>query len=127
MVKTALVGPEIERGSKLVDALDNAKTKVNVALWVVLSEYEDWRIVIASRQLDKLDRRQARGLLDEAEAVAGFTPYNAPTIMILPMSDPFIKDLRRRHARATNYEGMRLGGQTIGNHFVDDGYVYRIS
>jgi hypothetical protein len=127
MVKTALVGPEIERGSKLIASLDDAKTKVDVALWVVLPEYEDWRIVVASRYFDKLDLREAYGLLHNAEIAAGFTPYNTPPIMILPMSDSTIKDLRRRFAKAGNVEGMRPGGQMIGNRFIEDGYVYRIS
>lgn len=127
MVKIALVGPEIERGSKLIDALDAAKSRVDVALWAVLPEYEEWRIVLASRRLDKLDRMEAYGVLHGAEKTAGFTPYNTPSIMILPMSDPLIKDLRRRYAKAGNVEGMRPGGQMIGDRFIEDGYVYRIT
>ena len=43
------------------------------------------------------------------------------------MSDPFIRDLRRRFGKSKNVAGMRLGLQTIGNWFVEDAYVYRIS
>ncbi len=127
MVKTALVGPEIDRGAKLIEALDSAKLKVDVALWAVLPEYDDWRIFISSRHFDKLDLRQSYDLLQAAAATAGFTAYNAPPIMILPMSDPMIKDLRKRYAKVGNVEGMRPGGRMIGDRFVEDGYVYRIS
>ena len=47
--------------------------------------------------------------------------------MILAMSDPFIKALRKLFGRSKSVEGMRLGGQMIGDRFVDDAYVYRIS
>ena len=43
------------------------------------------------------------------------------------MSDPFIKELRRIFAKAKSVEGMRLGGQMIGDRFVDDASVYKIS
>jgi hypothetical protein len=42
------------------------------------------------------------------------------------MKDPFIQSLRQLFAKSKFVEGMRLGGQMIGNRFVLDGYVYRI-
>ena len=127
MVKTALVSTDIDRGLDVVKALERAKIKVNAALWAVLPEYEDWRLVVASRDFDKLDFMGAIGLLHEALGAAGFTPHNKPTTMILNMSDPTIKDLRRWYAKMKDVEGMRPGGQMIGNRFVEDAYVYRIS
>lgn len=47
--------------------------------------------------------------------------------MILPMADPFIKELRRLFGKTRSVEGMRLGGQMIADRFVQDAYVYRIS
>jgi hypothetical protein len=47
--------------------------------------------------------------------------------MILPMADSFIQELCRKFAKAKSTEGMRLGGQMIGERFVEDAYVYRIS
>jgi len=44
----------------------------------------------------------------------------------LRTSDPFIKALRKIFGKAKSVEGMRLGGQTRGNRFLDDAYVYRI-
>ena len=55
------------------------------------------------------------------------TPFpRVPSILILRMKDPFIKDLRRIFGHAKDVTGMRLGGQTIGNRFISDAYVYRI-
>ena len=127
MDQTALVNLEIERGSEKVNILDRAKVKASVALWAYLSEYEDWRMVISSRQFDALRLREAYGLLHTSLDAAGFAPEKVPPVLILPMTDPFIRELRRVFAKAKSVEGMRLGGQMIGNRFLEDAYVYRIA
>ena len=127
MDKVALVSPDIERGSELLQALERAKLKVGVALWVFLSEYEDWRLIVSARQFDSLGLRDAFRLLHESLAVAEFTPENTPPVMILPRTDPFVRELHRLFAKTKRVEGMRLGGQMIGDRFVQDAYVYRIS
>jgi len=127
MDKAAMVNLDITRGSELLDTLERAKLKVSVALWMYLSEYEDWRLVVSTRQFDSLDLRAAYRLLNDSLAAAGFTPEKTPPIMILPMADPLIRELRRLFGKTKSVEGMRLGGQMIGDRFVQDAYVYRIS
>ncbi|HYW41378.1 MAG TPA: hypothetical protein VE959_00895 [Bryobacteraceae bacterium] len=122
-----MVNLDITRGSELLDTLERAKLKVSVALWMYLSEYEDWRLVVSTRQFDSLDLRAAYRLLNDSLAAAGFTPEKTPPIMILPMADPLIRELRRLFGKTKSVEGMRLGGQMIGDRFVQDAYVYRIS
>jgi hypothetical protein len=46
--------------------------------------------------------------------------------MVLPTKDPFIRELRKMFGKAKDVTGMRLGGQTIGNRFIDNAYVYRV-
>jgi hypothetical protein len=127
MDKAAMVSIEVNLGSELLGILERAKLKVNVALWMFLSEYEDWRLVIAGRQLDSPDPRGAYRLVHDSLSAAGFTPQKTPPVLILPMSDPFIRELRRIFGKARSVDGMRLGGQMIGDRFVQDAYVYRIS
>jgi len=47
--------------------------------------------------------------------------------MIFPMSDPFVRNLRRIFRKTKSVEGMRLGAQTIGDRWVEEAYVYRIT
>lgn len=122
-----MVSLDINRGSELLDALERAKLKVGAALWAFLSEYEDWRLVVSARKFDSLGLRDAYRLLNDSLSAAGFTPEKTPPILILPMADPFIKELRRLFGKTKSAEGMRLGGQMIGDRFVQDAYVYRIS
>src|SRR5271170_8201332 len=120
MDKAALVSIDVKRGSELIDALDKAKLKVGAALWMFLSEYEDWRLVVSARQFDSLGLRKAFGLLHDSLRPTGFTPSNTPPILILPMADPFIRELRRLFGKTKSVEGLRLGSQMIGNRFVED-------
>jgi hypothetical protein len=43
------------------------------------------------------------------------------------MKDPFIQELRKLFGKAKSVAGMRLGGQSFGDRFVEEGCVYRIS
>lgn len=127
MDKAAMVSVDVDMGAELVEKLEQAKVKVSVALWAYLSEYSDWRMILSSRQFDSLDLRDALGSVHDSLDAAGITPQRAPLVMILPMNDPFIRDLRRHFGKAKSVEGMRLGGQMFGDRFIEDAYVYRIS
>ncbi len=126
MAKTALVAPDYEIGLKVAQALDRSDLSISVALWAYLPEYEDWRFVLASRRLDESKRAEAYGLIHDALAAAGISLARTPTLLIMKMSDPFIRELRRIFAKTKSVEGMRLGGQVIGDRFVEDALVYRI-
>jgi|SRR5665213_984037 len=126
MDKTALVGLDIERGSQIIRALDDADLKPSVALWAYLPEYEDWRLIIASRKLDSFDPRSAYRTINDSLLAKGITVEQTPPIVIRSVTDPFIKDLRGMFAKTARVEGMRLGGQTIGGRFLEEAYVYRI-
>jgi hypothetical protein len=126
MDKTALVGFEVEKGSRILQILDDAGLQVKVALWAFLAEYEEWRLVLSSRKFEDISLGEAYGLLHKALDTASFPLEQTPTIVILRSGDPFVKTLRKTFGRAKSVEGMRLGGQTIGDRFVEDGYAYRV-
>ncbi len=117
---------DFKTGLGLVHALDRATLPISVALWLYTDRYEDWRFVLASRRLDAAKPAEAYGLVHDALEAQGISLEQTPTLMILKMSDPFIRELRRTFAKKKSVEGMRLGSQSIGNWFVEDALVYRI-
>ncbi len=127
MDKTALVNIDVSLGDEVVKALDAAGIETNAALWALLGEYDDWRFVIASRRLDREGLRRGYEMVNRATDAAGIAVDRAPSILILKVTDPFIRELRRMFGKAANVNGMRLGGQSIGNRFVQEAYVYRIA
>jgi hypothetical protein len=125
--KAALVNIDIEIGSQILAALDKKGLKVSVAAWLLLAEYQDWRLVLASRTFDAVGVREAYGLVHKALDAASFPVERQPSLLILRMNDPSIRELRRIFAKTRSVAGMRLGGQMIGDRFIEDGYAYRIS
>jgi len=128
--QTVLVNMDIQKGADVVAALDQAKVKVSVALFANLAEYGDWRLVLAARAFDQLELRKAYGLVHDSLDAAGSDADKNLALFILPMTDPFIRELRKTFSKAfskaKSEEGMRLGLQLIGGRFVDDAFVYRI-
>jgi hypothetical protein len=127
MDSAALVSIDIHRGAEMLSALDRAGLKVKVAVFAALSEYENWRLILAGPRFDDLRITDAYGLLHASLDAVGFDSATQPTTLILPMSDPFIKQLRRAYRKSQNAEGLRLGGQVFGDRFIRDAYVYRIT
>ena len=124
MDQATLVNLDVNAGQKVLDALDEAKIKVAAALWMISSDYEDWRLVLCLPSLDQTQMLKAYQKV--ADVARGRFAQMLPPILILPAKDPFIKELRRIFGKSKNVNGMRLGGQTIGNRYISDAYVYRI-
>jgi hypothetical protein len=127
MDKAALVGIDIDRGAEVLTALDKAGLKIRVAMWLYADEYEDWRLVLSGPDLDNVGLRDAYGRVHEALDAAGIPRENVPTLFLLPMTDPFIKGLRRSYAKANHLEGKRIGPRTVGDRWVEGSYLYRIT
>jgi hypothetical protein len=126
MDKATLVETDFAMGSRMLEILDQAGVRVDVALWLRVPDYEDWRFALASRELDHAERSAGYGMLHDALDQGGFMLENTPSLLIFRTSDPFIRALRRIFKGVKSVEGTRLGGQTIGGRFIEDGVVYRI-
>jgi len=127
MGQALLVSVDIPMGAEILRALDVAGLNVKVAAWMVLPEYEDWRIILASSAFDKAGTLKTFRLIREALDAAGIPIERRPIFVPLRLTDPTIRELRRIFGKAKSVEGMRLGGQMIGDRFIEDGYAYRIS
>ncbi len=125
MDNKVLVEADFAAGINFFQALDRSDLSISVALWLYSAEHEDWRFVLASRRLDAAEPSQAYGLIHRAFEAAGISPEQTPALMVLRMSDPFIRALRRIFV-TKSVEGMRLAGQFLGDRFVQDALVYRI-
>jgi hypothetical protein len=126
MDKVALVNFDIENGKEVIDALDRDGKAPNVALWAKLPEYEDWRLVIASDRLRQSGSLYGYSQINSAMDKARIPINRRPKISMRPMNKPFIKALREIFGKAADVYGMRLGGQVIGDQYLEDGFVYRI-
>lgn len=126
MDNVALVSFDIQTGQEVIDALDRDGKNPNVALWAKLPEYEDWRLVIASDRISQSGSLYGYSQINAAMEKAGISIRKRPKVFLRPLDKPFIQALRRTFARASDTYGMRLGGQTFGDQYLEDAFVYRI-
>ncbi len=126
MDATALVSFDIEVGKRVIDAMERAGIAPEVALWAVLPQYEDWRLLVASSHLSDNSRTGGYAQINEAMRLADIPFWSAPLVFLRDMRDPFITELRQQFASAGDTYGMRLGGQKFGDQYIEDAFVYRI-
>jgi hypothetical protein len=126
MVKVPLVTPDVAWGEAILAALDTAKFPVTAALWILQDDEKKWELVIATPLYDKVGQRNAYMRLIEALEPTGNIFLGGLPLRLESNKRPLIRTLRKIFGRAASVEGMRLGLQSIGNVWVQDGYVYRI-
>jgi len=124
MDQATLVNLDVHVGLEVLKVLEASRIKISVALWMLSPEYSDWRLVLSSSSLDQSHPLKAYDRV--ADILYGHPFSTVPPILILATKNPFIRELRKIFGGTKNVEGMRLGGQTIGNRFISDAYVYRV-
>lgn len=127
MDKATLVTTDFATGSRIVKILDDAGLRMNLAMWLLTPEYEDWRFALSSRDLDSAEPKAAYGLVHNALDKGDFLLEDTPPLLIFRTSDLFIRTLRRTFGKTRSAEGLRLGGQMVGDRFIEDAVVYRIA
>jgi hypothetical protein len=120
MDQAVLVNFDIEKGQRVIDALDHAGYTPEVVMWAMLPEYESWRFVVSSSHIHGYEEmvNQLRG--------AGVLPGSRPSILLREMDDPFIKSLRENFANRDVDMGYNISSQYFGKQYIDEAYVYRI-
>ena len=127
MDKTALVAVDLQKSEKIVRALEAKGLRVAVALWAHFPEYDDWRFVVASKNLDPLSLSDAYLKVNRVLTEAGLSVRETPPLFIMKTTSPFIRALRKVFGRTDDVTGLRLGGQVWGDRFVEDAYAYKIA
>jgi len=126
MACATLVSFDIEVGDLVVTALDAAGLRPNVAMWAILGEYGDARIVLASRKFNQESSADAYEQILPALRKAGINPLRLPPLLVLPMKDPGIKDLRKSFTQFGDARGIRIAPRSFGRRFLEECFVYRI-
>jgi hypothetical protein len=126
MAKKALVSPDLELGSEIVQALDEASFPFTVAMWSFNEEADDYELIIGTPLYDKDGLKESYRALSAALSKMDRNIVRELRTRILGNKNPLIRGLRRLFGKTASVEGMRLGGHTIGGVWLDDSYVYRI-
>lgn len=123
MVRETLVGLDIELGDRILAVLDAAHFTVPVALWIRRGGEDKFRLLLATPLYDRLGEGDVyRKLVDTLWQ----TDYDSSPIQLTSTRTPLIRALRQNFGKSTSVAGLRLGGQTLGDTWVQEAYVYRI-
>jgi hypothetical protein len=120
MDQAVLVNLDIDKGQRVIDALDSEGCPPEVAMWAMLPQYETWRFVISSSKIPGYDELVSH--LHHAGVQFG----SRPSVLLRHANDPFITELRKKYAGQEEILGHQLGSQYFGKQYVDEAYVYRI-
>ena len=126
-----MVDVDIATGKQVLQILDQAGFKVVVAFWLYTTEFEAWRLYIASPVVDAEGITKAYfQLLSALRSSDEPNLASRVTITLLSPKDKLIRAFRRTFARAVEIKdgGVRLASQVIKDgFFVEQAYLYRVA
>jgi hypothetical protein len=136
MADPTLVEPKIKAGAELLQALDRALGDVFAAFWYRDPDSGDWRLVIGSDAVDRLGPNAAnRRLIDalpQFRADRSTRTAAVPEISLLELElvgrrDPLVEMLKSvpGTGRLTVDVPRHIYRTMLGNHYVDEAYIYR--
>ena len=136
MDQTALVEASVRDGERLVQELDSIGVPVAAAFWFYFEEYEDWRLVIASRLVDDA-KRENRPLQDAYRSVLkafrNLSERNSDfqldesDIHLVGLDHKLVQGLGRMLQTGTGISHIRMRHDMVDGIFVEDALVYRLS
>ena len=102
---------------------------MSVAAWALLEEYSDWRLAPCPRVNSTGPARwKAHGLVNDAlRRQKTFQSRKANHFDFAHVGPHCSRSTVDLLGKSKTVEGMRIGGQQIGNRWVEDAYVYRVS
>ncbi len=126
MDKATLVDIDVTAGERVLQILDKARFRASIALWLYSSEFEAWRLHIASPLVDTVGPKESYIRLLSALRASDPDLTANLTITLVSPKDPLMRALRRTFGTARSVHGMRLGNNVIDGLFVEQAYIYRI-
>jgi hypothetical protein len=127
MATPTLVDRRIEHGADLLAALDRAGVPVDSAFWLYSSEWDEWRLVLATLLYDRHGPLEAyRRIQDVLYATEGMS-FRLDRVMAVGTQDQRVRDLRSAFRTWPLHLGDRLEDRFVQGRDVEDSYVYRLS
>lgn len=128
---TALVASEltpalIEAGEKLIRDLDNTGTKVTAALWLLASEDDGWRLLIASPEVAVVGAREFYGKINERLVSLSDTELSVSHITAVRPDEPTVSALRTVIKTGQGISRIRFTRNVINGVLIPDSLIYRL-
>lgn len=128
VVKEQLTGAMIDAGAELTKKLDESGLPVTAALWLFVSDLNEWRLLFASPEVGTKGPRDVYEKIQHAIGQLGDTASAVPLSVVgLLDADADLVRLLKVAVRTTGpgLSRIRFSKNVINGHFIDDALIYR--
>ena len=127
MATPTLVDRRIDHGGRLLAELDVAGVPIESAFWLFRSEWDEWRLVLATPLFDQFGPLKAyRRLLDVYDADSTIS-FRSDNITAVGTDNIRVQELRSLFRKLPPEFGNRFEDRFIQGREVENAYVYRLS
>lgn len=126
MDKTTLVEKDINEGKELIEAIDEASITLQAALWIYLSESDEWRFMIALPMIDQIGPKKTYTNIQSILVKNEHLGISLKDISIVSPNHNLIKVLKMVISTGPGIQGIRMKRNMVNNVFIEDAYIYRI-
>lgn len=133
MAKEIVVGNQLtnemqEAGRALLIAIDRSDLKINNALWVFYPDIYTWRLILCSKETDRLGPMISYAKIQNIIKKIP-SSQSAPALrdISIPSSKSnLINTIKTTINTGPGISGIRFSKNTINNLFIEDAYIYRV-
>lgn len=106
--------------------LDEHMFYVQASFWIYLSEASRWRLMIATPAFVRFGPRRAYQQLQRVLARKPLLNILLEDIALIEPGHDLVKQLSKIVTTGRTVVGIRFSGNTIGKHYIQDAYIYRL-
>ena len=126
VLKEQLTDEMVEAGAQLTQKLVDMGLPISVAMWFFVTESNQWRLLFAS-PLDTEGPLAVYTKIQEAQKALGPDAKQVPftSIGLRQTNERLVKALQSKVPTGTGLARVRLCGNAIDGHYIDDALIYR--
>jgi hypothetical protein len=126
-MKEQLTGPMIDAGAELTAKLDESGLPITTALWFLVPELNEWRLLFASPEVATKGPRDVYEKIQTAVGQLGDKASAVPlsSIGLMDANADLVRLLKVAIRTGPGVNRIRFSKNTINGHFIDDALIYR--
>jgi len=121
-----LVGPNIDAGKRLLQALDIAKIKVDAAFWFYREASEDWRLYIATPLVQELGPRMAYSKVLDVLREERIQDLDFWKLSVVDVTDNLVTVLRLAVSTDAGISDISVNGNSVNGVYIRAAHIYRM-
>ena len=126
MDNAILVGPNIDAGKRLLQALDIAKIKVDAAFWFYREASEDWRLYIATPLVQELGPRMAYSKVLDVLREERIQDLDFWKLSVVDVTDNLVTVLRLAVSTDAGISDISVNGNSVNGVYIRAAHIYRM-